>query len=178
MKKKLIALSLTVCMILFSAACENSAEVSDLNDTQESAETDISIADSIAPSAEPKNDESPMEGSEEQEDPLGFSVLFSDTYRNDTTGNWRLAMIAENINIEEYAVEYYNNYFESNSEVHIIINFTLNTTTRITVMGNLLDVSIMEYVDKEEHDAQLACSGTLLSEYHVNMDTGEIEKIQ
>ena len=59
MKKKLIALSLTVCMILFSAACENSAEVSDLNDTQESAETDISIADSIAPSAEPKNDESP-----------------------------------------------------------------------------------------------------------------------
>lgn len=112
------------------------------------------------------------------EDPLGFNVMFSDTYRNDVTGNWRLARIAEDINIEEYAVDYYNNYFESDSEIHIIINFTLNTTTRITVMGNLLDVSIMEYVDKEEHDAKLACSGMLLKEYHVNIDTGEIEEIQ
>ncbi len=115
---------------------------------------------------------------ESESDPLGFNVMFSKTYRNDTTGNWRLARIAENINIEEYAVDYYNNYFESDSEIHIIINFTLNTTTRITVMGNLLDVSIMDYVDKEEHDVALACSGTLLKEYHVNIDTGEIEEIQ
>lgn len=112
------------------------------------------------------------------EDPLGFNVIFSNTYRNDVTGNWRLAKIAENINIEEYAVDYYNNYFKSDNEVHIIINFTLNTTSCITVMGNLLDVSVMEYVDKEEHDAKLACSGMLLSEYHVNIDTGEIKKIQ
>ena len=114
----------------------------------------------------------------EIEDPLGFNVSFSDTYRNDVTGNWRLARIAENINIEEYAVDYYNNYFESDSEIHIVINFTLNTTTRITVMGNLLDITTMEYVDKEEHDAKLACSGALLNEYHVNIDTGEIEQIQ
>lgn len=118
------------------------------------------------------------EAEPEIEDPLGFNVMFSDTYRNDVTGNWRLARIAENINIEEYAVEYYNNYFKSDSEIHIVINFTLNTTTRISVMGNLLDVSIMEYVDKEEHDAKLACSGKLLNEYHVDIETGEIEKIQ
>ena len=116
--------------------------------------------------------------SESESDPLGFNVTFSKTYRNDTTGNWRLARIAENINIEEYAVDYYNNYFESDTEVHIIINFSLNTTTCITVMGNLLDVTIMEYVDKEEHDAVIACTGTLLKEYHVNIDTGEIEEIQ
>lgn len=36
----------------------------------------------------------------------------------------------------------------------------------------------MEYVDKEEHDAKIACSGMLLSEYLINADTGEIEKIQ
>ena len=114
----------------------------------------------------------------EDDEPLGFNVSLRNTYRNDATGNWRLARIAENIDIEEYAVEYYNNYFKSDNEVHIVINFTLNTTTRITVMGNLLDVSIMEYVDKEEHDAKLACSGMLLSEYHVNIDSGEIEKIQ
>jgi len=120
----------------------------------------------------------PDESEPKDENPLEFNVMFSDTYQNDVTGNWRLARIAENINIEEYAVDYYNNYFESDSEIHIIINFTLNTTTRITVMGNLLDVSIMEYVDKEEHDAKLACSGVLLKEYHVNIDTGEIEEIQ
>lgn len=124
------------------------------------------------------NHDSLAESVEENENPLGFNVSFSDTYRNDVTGNWRLALIAEDIKIEEYAVDYYNNYFKSDSEIHIIINFTLNTTTRMTVMGNLLDVTIMEYVDKEEHDAKLACSGMLLSEYHVNIDTGEIEKIQ
>ena len=73
---------------------------------------------------------------------------------------------------------YYNNYFKADNEIHIIVNFTLNTTTRISVMGNLLDVAIMEYVDKEEHDAALACSGMLLAEYHVNIKNGEIEKIQ
>lgn len=108
---------------------------------------------------------------------LGFNVMFSKTYRNDTTGNWRLARIAEDIKIEEYALDYYNNYFESDDEIHIIINFTLNTTTRIAVMENLLDVSIMEYVDKEEHDAKLACSGMLLAEYYINIESGEIEKI-
>ena len=131
--------------------------------TPSSSETDAATLDEPEP---------------ENEDPLGFNVMFSDTYRNDVTGNWRLARIAESINIEEYAVDYYNNYFESNNEVHIIVNFALNTTTRITVIGNLLDVSITEYVDKEEHDAKLACSGMLLSEYHVNIDSGEIEKIQ
>ena len=118
------------------------------------------------------------ENSTTEEDPLGFNVMFSDTYRNDVTGNWRLARIAENINIEECALDYYNNYFQSDDELHIIINFTLNTTTRISVIGNILDVSILEYVDKEEHDAKLACSGMLLNEYHVNIDSGEIEKIQ
>ncbi len=122
--------------------------------------------------------DSSVESVTDKKDPLGFNVVFSDTYRNDVTGNWRLARIAENINIEEYAVDYYNYYFKSDSEIHIIINFTLNTTTSITVMGNLLDVTTMEYVNKEEHDAALACSGMLLSEYHVSIDTGEIEKIQ
>ena len=40
------------------------------------------------------------------------------------------------------------------------------------------DVSVYEYVDKEEHDTKLLFSGMLLKEYHVNKDTGEIEEIQ
>ena len=114
----------------------------------------------------------------EAPDPLGFNVVYSDSYRNDVTGKWRLSKIAENIDIENYALDYYKNYFKSDDEIHIIVNFTRNTTTRINAIGTLLDVAIMDYVDGEEHDAKLACSGTLLAEYHVNIDTGEITKVQ
>lgn len=98
--------------------------------------------------------------------------------RNDVTGNWRIATIAENIEMQDYALDYYKEYFKSDDEIHAIVNFNYKTTTKISVMGNLLDVSVYEYVDKEEHDAKLLFSGKLLKEYHVNKDTGEIEEIQ
>lgn len=167
-------------------APENPVNVADeapITTMEEPVLTDAADAIVEQPAAEPLEISEDVPSATDQSEPdtknaIDFDVSFSDTYRNDVTGNWRLSRIAEDINIEEYAVDYYNNYFKSDSEVHIIINFTLNTTTSITVMGNLLDVTTTEYVDKEEHDAKLACSGTLLSEYHVNIDTGEIEKIQ
>lgn len=112
------------------------------------------------------------------ENALDFNISFSDTYPNDATGNWRLATTTENTDIMDYVIDYYKTYFKSDSEIHVIINFSLNTTTSIMAMGNLLYVTTTEYVDNEEHDAKLACSGMLLSEYCVNIDTGEIEKIQ
>ena len=72
---------------------------------------------------------------------------------NDVTGNWRIASIAENIEMQDYALDYYKEYFKSDDEIHAIVNFNYKTTTKISVMGNLLDVSVYEYVDKEEHDA-------------------------
>lgn len=149
---------------------EAAAEAERLRITEEKKTTDEIVTADI-------DERESVDADDKLEEPLGFNVMFSKTFRNDATGNWRLARIAEDINIEEYAVDYYNNYFESDDEIHIIINFTLNTTTRIAVMGNLLDVSIMEYVDGEEHDAKIACSGTLLNEYHVNIDNGRIEEI-
>ena len=98
--------------------------------------------------------------------------------RNDVTENWRIATIAENIEMQDYALDYYKEYFKSDDEIHAIVNFNYKTTTKISVMSNLLDVSVYEYVDKEEHDAKLLFSGKLLKEYHVNKDTGEIEEIQ
>ena len=98
--------------------------------------------------------------------------------RNDVTDNWRIATIAENIEMQDYALDYYKEYFKSDDEIHAIVNFNYKTTTKISVMCNLLDVSVYEYVDKEEHDAKLLFSGKLLKEYHVNKDTGEIEEIQ
>ncbi|MCI7638302.1 MAG: hypothetical protein MSS60_00560, partial [Clostridiales bacterium] len=32
---------------------------------------------------------------------------------NDVTGNWRIASIAENIEMQDYALDYYKEYFKS-----------------------------------------------------------------
>ena len=95
--------------------------------------------------------------------------------RNDVTGNWRIATIAENIEMQDYALDYYKEYFKSDDEIHAIVNFNYKTTTKISVMGNLLDVSVYEYVDKEEHDAKLLFSGKLLKEYRRTADDGDID---
>lgn len=109
---------------------------------------------------------------------LGFDLTFYDSYPNDTSEKWRLAVIAEDIDIQTYALEYYKNYFKSDDEIHIIINEKLNTTTKILIWQNMLDVTITKYVDKEEQDATIAGSGELIAEYHVNIGTGEITKIR
>jgi hypothetical protein len=98
--------------------------------------------------------------------------------RNDVTGNWRITTIAESIETQNYALDYYNKYFEGDEEIHAIVNFTYNTTSKISVMGNLLDVTIYEYVDKEEHDAKLLFSGMVLDEYFIDIDSGEILNAQ
>ncbi len=97
--------------------------------------------------------------------------------RNDTTGNWRIVTIAENINIEECALSYYEKYFGNNDEIHAIVNFVRKTTTKISVLGNMLDVTTYEYVENEEHDAKALFSGMVYKEYHVYLDNGDIEEL-
>ncbi|MBC8574429.1 hypothetical protein [Jingyaoa shaoxingensis] len=111
----------------------------------------------------------------EAEDSLSFNVM---KVPNDVTGNWRVATMAENVEAQNIALDYYKKYFGNDDEIHAIVNFNYKTTTKISVMGDLLDVSVYEYVDKEEHDANLLFSGMLLKEYHVNKETGAIEEIQ
>ena len=106
-----------------------------------------------------------------------FSFTVTDV-PNDVTGNWRISTIAENIEMQNYALAYYKEYFKSDDEIHAIVNFNYKTTTQISVLGDILDVSVHEYVDGEEHDAKLLFSGRLLKEYFVNKDTGEIEEIK
>lgn len=98
--------------------------------------------------------------------------------RNDVTGNWRISTIAENIQMQDHALAYYKKYFKNDNEIHGIVNFNYKTTTKIMVLSGQLDVSVYEYVDGEEHDAKELYGGMLLSEYFVNMDTGEVEQIQ
>ena len=127
-----------------------------------------SVSESTAPEAEPASAES---------SPLDGISFRADKVRNDTTGNWRISLIAENIDMSEYALDYYKQYFTNDSEIHFIVNFNYNTTTKIMVMGGDLDVTVQEYVAKEEHNAKMLGSGTVLAEYFVNKETGEVEKI-
>lgn len=99
--------------------------------------------------------------------------------RNDKTGNWRLSRVATTENIVEYTKSYYENNFSNDNEIHAIVNFTLNTTTKVSKMSdNILSVTVHEYVDKEEHDANELFSGMVLADYFVYLDNGDIEEIK
>lgn len=104
--------------------------------------------------------------------------VFYKSVINDVTGNWRYATIADDIDIEYYIMSYYKNYFSADNEVHAIINFTRNTTTRLNYSGGVITVTIMDYVDGEEHDAKKLFSGQVLATYYVYADNGDIEELK
>lgn len=94
--------------------------------------------------------------------------------RNDTTGKWKKSTISESIDLEEYLLSYVDLYMED-GDVHFIINFNYNTTTRVNYNGGLINASVMEYERKEEHDAKTIGSGMLLKSYVIYPD-GDIEE--
>lgn len=110
----------------------------------------------------------------EADSALPFDVTFSDTFRNDSTGRWRKALVATSETIDQYAIAYYKEYFKADDEVHIIYNFTLNTVNALTVQSGVLCVSVTEYVDGEEHDAKEACGGEYYGQYQFDLATGEM----
>lgn len=158
-----LAVSLTAC------GSSASSTASSVASSAPASSVASSVAESTAPETEPSSTES---------SPLDGISFRADKVRNDTTGNWRISLIAENIDMSEYALDYYKQYFTDDSEIHFIVNFNYNTTTKIMVMGGDLDVTVQEYVAKEEHDAKMLGSGTVLAEYFVNIETGEIEKVR
>lgn len=107
---------------------------------------------------------------------IDFDITFEDNFRNDTTGKWRKAMYAESNEFQDYALNYYDEYFQDDSEVHVVYNFTTNAVYCITNVSGMLSVNVTEYVKGEEHDAKLACSGTHLATYMVYLDNGVVEK--
>lgn len=139
-------------------------------DKDEDAVQNASVDESTATDT---SDDSKQTDSEEG----GIDFVVSDV-RNDVTGKWRKCLIAENIEPKDYALNYYKENFKSDDEIHAIVNFNYKTTTKLSVMDNLLAVTIYEYVDKEEHDAKLLFSGMVLDEYFIDIDSGEIINAQ
>ena len=181
MKKKIALLLISTAFLLTGCT----AEVADM-DTDVVSEESLEASENepvdepiSAPTSVPTNTVTPTPAPTSVPRIIdNIDVSFSDNVRNDVTGNWRLSRVATTEFITDYALDYYNTYFSSDDEVHAIINFTTNTTNKISVIGESIDVSVYEYVDGEEHDAKELFGGTLLYEYFINISTGEIEEIQ
>lgn len=141
-----------------------------------------------SPSDDKKDDSNPKqteqqntevaEQASETTEPKTVDIIFSDTVRNDKTGNWRLAKVTGDKSAEEYAADYYKQYFKADNEVHAVVNFTLNTTACITCVGDTLNVRIYEHIKDEEQYAENLFTGTKYAEYNVDKNTGDVEKVE
>lgn len=162
-----------------SSSADNASQVSSQNeDVSESKQEENKSSEEVI-----QVEESTPIVEEKNENIVGkdFSKISTEKPKkvnDDVTGNWRRMDIIEQADMEEYAVDYYNRNFESDNEIHAIINFTYHTTTRISCIESQLDVTVYDYVDGEEHSAKTLFTGTKLAEYLVNKSDGAIEKLE
>lgn len=97
----------------------------------------------------------------------------------DVTGNWRLSEYASPDSQETFAADYYDAFFESDTEIHAIINRTNKTTARLQIIGNrILEVDVLKHIEGEEQSAKSLFGGEVIHQYWVYLDTGEIKEIQ
>ena len=94
-----------------------------------------------------------------------MDVIFRDSIREDSTGNWRLAMASTSEDFLSYAASYYENYFKSDDETHFFINTTLGTTASVTKLADMLCVYMYDHVEGEEHSAKKIPEGRYLGQY-------------
>lgn len=163
---------------------EETQEINETTDNQEKQKEKESEGSTTPEEAEENEGEVTLDDVKNQDNIIGksdkdFSEITNSKpsdVRNDTTGNWKVITISENVDIEEYALSYYNTHMED-GEVHHIVNFTRNTTTWLNHLGGLLYVDVKERVEREEHDASILGSGMLLKSYVIYSD-GDIEEIE
>lgn len=193
MKKKKIIIIIAVIVILSflaslgskndSSESEKSVttENSDISEKEDSSEKNSDVSDEKSSNDADKKDVSSKDS--EKFSPVGdslaidFDIYGPQSFRNDETGKWYKALIAESgVQFQYYALNYYREYFNSDDEVHVIYNFSTNTATCINCAGSFLSVRVYDYVDGEEHDAKAALGGTKLGEYYVDIATGTVEE--
>lgn len=152
---------------IVAATTYGNDEADDENSDDDDSYTDSEFDDDSSISTfEPKGDS----------ETIDFDIIFCGDFRNDATGRWRFSTYAESNEFQNYVLNYYDDYFQDDSEVHVVYNFTNKTVYCITKVGGMLSVNVTEYVKGEEHDAKLACSGTHLATYMVYLDNGVVEK--
>lgn len=182
--KKLLSVSLLSFVLILSACgSDEKPEAAEPKNVEKPAEKEKAKQDE-SKKDDPVEEDSSWDDLKEKDKIVGVSDKdFSEVtkskpseVRNDNTGNWRITKIAENIDIEEYALSYANLNMKED-EVHFIVNFNYNTTTWLNEMNGLLYVDVREYEKKEEHDAKKLGSGMLLKSYVIFPD-GDIQELE
>lgn len=152
----------------------------------ESSSGSAESSSSLSPQSSESESSSVKEPPAPRENAIGKSNKVIDWFvspkaakvRNDKTGKWRYSVFTQGgIDISEYALKYYEDYFNSDNEIHAVINLTNKTSTRISYNYGMLFVTVHRYVDGEENDANLMFSGIVLQDFIVYTDNGDIEKI-
>lgn len=181
-----------VCLIIIAAAIISLIPSGEkyTDGTAKEAETVSTEPAAEIETTEPTNDPEPESESAKEiehrsgDEIIGISekdisdlhLVYYESVIDDVTGKWRLSVMSEDIDIQDYIYSYYNNYFKDDTEIHGIVNLSSNTTARINCTAGMLFVTEYSYVDGEEHDAKLLYSGTPLKSYIVYVDNGDIEK--
>lgn len=190
--QKMKTIFVVVCLIIIAAAIISllPSGKKDTGGTTKEAETVSTEPAAEIETAEPANDPEPESESAKEiehrsgDEIIGISekdisdlrLVYYESVIDDVTGKWRLSVMSEDIDIQDYIYSYYNNYFKDDTEIHGIVNLSSNTTARINCTAGMLFVTEYSYVDGEEHDAKLLYSGTPLKSYIVYVDNGDIEK--
>jgi len=167
-KKLIIIVAALILLFIIISSCGNETVT---NDTETTEQATTETTEEIT---EQKVDEDTGEDySDYLKDEISLSKPW-DSVRNDKTGDWRLAECSTSVPIEDFAVKYYKTYFESDDEVHAIINFGTNKTYKLTVLdGETLQVDTYDYVDGEEHDANILFSGYYYDPRWFDIKTGK-----
>lgn len=162
-KKVLVAVFCIIAIAAVGSNSKNSSSTAKQQVSSDDVKTEVSDADD---KKERKSGDYTIDG-------IDFS--FTDHVRNDTTGNWKISLIADSTaDAFQYCTDYYKEMFSSDNEVHAIVNFSLNTTSKISVLSDgVLDVCVYDYVKGEEHYAEKLFGGELLKEDFISVETGE-----
>ena len=190
--QKMKTIFVVVCLIIIAAAIISllPSGKKDTDAITKEAETVSTEPAAKMETVEPTSDpESESESAKEVEHRSGDEIIgisekdisdlhlvYYESVIDDVTGKWRLSVMSEDVDIQDYIYSYYNNYFKDDTEIHGIVNLSSNTTARISCVSGMLFVTEYSYVDGEEHDAKLLYSGTPLKSYIVYTDNGDIEK--
>lgn len=196
MKRRLVmlmiglAVGLTACGGSSSPKEEPAAETAPAADPEETEEVqeepeEEKVEETVEETAGevPEETEAEAEVKEAAEAPapkedFPYDVTFYKEVRNDKTGRWRMGVMAEPVQVQDIALDYWNHFAESSDEVHVVVNFAYNTTTVINRYGDTLVMDVHEYVDGEEHNADIAGSGQYLGTFTVDCTTGEVTEIK
>lgn len=159
--------------------------VSETEELTTETETEVPTTEEITEPETEEQTSAPTESVPHRENSIGTSnkdindlqLEFYDKVKNDVTGSWKCLIIPSAINIQDYALSIYNQYY-GDSKILVIENLGNRTCTVMTDFGEFLDITVHEYIDGEENDAKLMAGGDWLEQYWIYKDNGDIEKIE